>query len=81
MSNTVQDILSYLKTHLPSYPFDAKIDPLFVSELVEDFQNVDILEETKAFRWYYDNDPASRLKNLRLGLRRWIARAQGRRKR
>ncbi len=79
MSNTEKDILGYLRTHLPSYPFDAKMDPVFVQELLSDFQNVDILEETKAFRWYYDNEPAARMKNVRLGLRRWIFRAQGRR--
>ncbi len=78
MTNTTEDILSYLRSRLPSYPFDERVDPDFVDELVEDFQRVDILEETKAFRWYYDNDPASRCSHLRVSLRRWLARAHAR---
>ena len=45
-------ILDYLRK-IPIYPFDPKIDPDFVEELVTDFASViDILEETKAFRWF-----------------------------
>jgi hypothetical protein len=33
------------------------------------------LEETKTFRWYYNNRPVQRFKNVRVGLRRWIANA------
>jgi hypothetical protein len=71
--NTPQPILDYLKTHMPAYPFDPQLDAVFVEELIADFAEFDILEETKTFRWYYDNRPANRLKNLRAGLRRWIA--------
>ena len=79
MTNNAADILGYLHNRLPSYPFDEKIDGPFVEELLEDFQEVDILEETKAFRWYYDNAPAKKCRNLRLSLRRWMARGQARR--
>ncbi len=72
-------LLSYLQRRLPTYPFDPKIDEDFVQELVGDFEDIDILEETKAFRWYYDNQPAARMRNVRLGLRRWIANARKRR--
>ncbi len=78
MSHSTKDILHYLKDRLPAYPFDPKLDTDFVKELIEDFQGVDILEETKAFRWYYDNEPAARLRNVRLGLRRWVANARRR---
>jgi hypothetical protein len=40
-----------------------------------DFDDLDILEETKTFRWYYNNRPVQRFKNVRVGLRRWIANA------
>ncbi len=79
MSNTAKDILQYLQHRLPAYPFDAKLDAAFVEELIDDFKPVNILEETKAFRWYYDNEPAKRLRNVRLGLRRWLANAGRRR--
>lgn len=79
MSDVTEDMLAYLR-HLPSYPFDAKMDPAFVQELVDDFPSVDILEETKAFRWYYDNEPASKMKQVRVGLRRWIVRSQRQRR-
>ena len=58
---------------IPAYPFDPQLDAVFVEELIADFADFDILEEAKTFRWYYNNCPASRLKNLRAGLRRWIA--------
>ena len=75
MSNAPEDVMNYLRK-LPSYPFDAKMDAAFVQERVDDFPGIDILEETKAFRWYYDNEPASKMRQVRLGLRRWIRRAQ-----
>jgi len=71
--NAPEPILAYLKTQMPAYPFDPQLDPLFVDELIADFADYDLLEEAKTFRWYYNNCPASRLKNLRAGLRRWIA--------
>jgi hypothetical protein len=78
--NTPEDILDYLKTRLPTYPFDPKIDSEFVNELIADFRDIDILEETKTFRWYYQNRPSDRIKNLRVGLRRWISSARVRKK-
>jgi len=75
MDNDTEGLLAYLHHHLPSYPFDAEMDSAFVKELVDDFPGVDILEETKAFRWYYDNDPVSKMKQVRVGLRRWILRS------
>lgn len=71
--NAPELILAYLKTQMPAYPFDPQLDTAFVDELIADFHDLDILEEAKTFRWYYNNSPASRLKNLRAGLRRWIA--------
>lgn len=73
-------LLSYLQHKMPDYPFDTKIDPDFVDELVVDFASeVDVLEEAKSFRWYYNNEPVARLRSIRLGLRRWIANARNRR--
>jgi hypothetical protein len=71
--NAPEPILAYLKTQMPAYPFDPQLDAAFVDELIADFHDFDILEETKTFRWYYNNRPVSHLKNLRAGLRRWIA--------
>jgi hypothetical protein len=67
-------VLDYLKK-IPSYPFDADIDPDFVSELAEDFQDIDILEQVKAFRWHHDGRPAQHFKSLRPAIRRWLAAA------
>jgi hypothetical protein len=73
--NEPDQILDYLQSRMPAYPFDLILDAAFVDELIQDFHDVDILEETKAFRWYYDNRPVARFKNVRLGLRRWIVNA------
>jgi hypothetical protein len=75
-----EQILAYLKDRLPAYPFNAQLDADFVHELIEDFPDLDILEETKTFRWYYNNQPVTRFKNVRVGLRRWIANAWTRRR-
>lgn len=77
--NTPEPILDYLQCQMPAYPFDPGLDAEFVHELIADFDNLDILEETKTFRWYYNNQPAARFKNVRVGLRRWIANAWTRR--
>jgi hypothetical protein len=71
--NAPQPILDYLKNQIPAYPFDSKLDEAFVHELIADFGELDLLEETKTFRWYHNNRPAERFKNVRVGLRRWIA--------
>jgi len=66
-------ILSYLEDRLPDYPFDPTTDHFFVAELIEDFPNVNVLEEIKAFRWFHENNPAAKHKNLRIALRRWLS--------
>lgn len=72
------EILDYLKEKIPSYPFKPTIDNDFVDELVHDFQHLEILDEIKAFRWYYDNDPVAKVSNVRLSLRRWLSNAHDR---
>jgi hypothetical protein len=77
--NTIAaEILAYLKERIPSYPFKPKIDNDFVDELVHDFGYLEILDEIKAFRWYYDNDPVAKVSNVRLSLRRWLRNARDR---
>ena len=50
----------------------------FVRELLVDFPNLDVLEEIKTFRWYYDRELGK--KNLRASIRRWMANTKPRRK-
>jgi len=73
---TAIEILAYLKDRIPSYPFNPKIDNDFINELVHDFGHLEILEEIKAFRWYYDNNPVAKVSNIRLSLRRWLRNAR-----
>ncbi len=75
--NSPEKILAYLQEQLPDYPYRADLDAAFIAELAADFPDLDILEEIKSFRWYYDNAPLARVKNVRLALRRWIANANG----
>ena len=75
--NSPEKILAYLQEQLPNYPYRADLDAAFIAELAADFPDLDILEEIKSFRWYYDNAPLARVKNVRLALRRWIANANG----
>lgn len=79
-SSAAETLLAYLHHQLPGYPFQIALDTAFVEELSTDFPDVDLLEETKAFRWYYDNQPVKRLPKIRVALRRWIANAWTRRR-
>ena len=76
--NQPQTILEYLQKNMPEYPFDSKLDCPFVEELISDFDHINILEEAKAFRWFHDNQPAKRYRNLRLAIRRWLNNAWAR---
>lgn len=74
-------VLAYLQHEMPAYPFDPKLDSAFVRELLDDFQpEVDVLDETKNFRWFYCQHPPPQ-RSARLSLRRWIANAKTRRTR
>ena len=75
--NSPEKILAYLQEQLPDYPYRSELDAAFIAELTADFPDVDILEEIKTFRWYFDNAPLSRVNNVRVALRRWIANANG----
>lgn len=76
-TKTSQAVLAYLQHRMPAYPFDPKIDDEFVRELIEDFADIDLLEETKGFRWFYCQQPPQR-RTARLSLRRWLANARRR---
>ncbi|MCP4899135.1 MAG: hypothetical protein GY906_19375 [bacterium] len=67
----VTDVLLYLRDKLPGYNFQLALDTLFVRELMDDFPNVDVLEEIKTFRWYFDRELGK--KNHRASIRRWMA--------
>ena len=71
-------ILDYLEHHLADYPFDPDLDACFVEEVLRDFPDLDVLEQIKAFRWYYDDAPFTGAKKPRLALRRWLANARPR---
>jgi len=72
----IQRILDYLQHHFPGYPFLTATDTLFVEELQQDFPHLNILEEIKTFRWYFDDDLNSKKRTHRATIRRWIARSE-----
>ncbi len=74
-SERADAILYYLQDRLQGYPFDPKIDSAFVEELIADFPRLDILEQIKIWRWYYNGRPPMQ-RQPRAALRRWLARAQ-----
>ena len=70
--NQTEKIHDYLR-RLPGYPYDPELDRDYVEELVEDFSDVNILAEIKAFRWYYNNEPFSASSaKPRVALLRWL---------
>jgi len=64
-------------TAFPPIPSIENSTLSFILELAADFERVNLLEQTKTFRWYYDDD-LSRVGNPRAALRRWMARAYDR---
>jgi hypothetical protein len=68
-----EEVLEYLENHFSTYPFNRKLDTVFITELAADFHDVNLLEQVKTFRWYYDDD-LSRVGNPRAALRRWMVR-------
>jgi len=70
------DVLLYLRDKLPGYTFQLDLDTEFVRELLDDFPDVDVLEEIKTFRWYYDRELGK--KNHRAAIRRWMANSKPR---
>ncbi len=78
MDPVVADVLIYLREKLPGYPFQPALDTLFVGELLEDFLDIDVLEEVKAYRWYYDHELGK--KNHRASIRRWMTNTKPRRR-
>ena len=77
LDHRVTDVVDYLQHGFSAYPFNRKLDTAFILELAADFERVNLLEQTKTFRWYYDDD-LSRVGNPRAALRRWMARAHDR---
>lgn len=73
----IADVLNYLRDQFPSYPFNPRLDTAFIIELASDFQNLNLLEQIKTFRWYHDDD-LSKVGNPRAALRRWMARCWNR---
>lgn len=72
----IAPVLDYLKRHMPGYPFDEVIDPVFVEELLDDFDHLDVLEQIKLYRWFHNNRPPT--ERSRLAIRRWLAAAKPR---
>ncbi len=77
LDRRVTDLLDYLQHDFSGYPFNRTLDTNFILELAADFERINLLEQTKTFRWYYDDD-ISRVGNPRAALRRWMARAYNR---
>lgn len=70
-----QEILDYLQHRLPGYPFDPQLDAEYVDEILDDFPDINVLAEIKAFRWYYNNRPLAGAKKPRVAIRRWLSKA------
>ncbi|HUP24576.1 MAG TPA: hypothetical protein VNB06_16745 [Thermoanaerobaculia bacterium] len=64
-------ILDYLETQMPDYPFQAELDRDFVEELLDDFGELDVLEQIKRFRWFHNGKPPN--EKPRLALRKWFS--------
>jgi hypothetical protein len=71
-------LLGYLRDHLTGYPFRLDLDVAFVRELLDDFDDLDVLEQIKRFRWYRNDEPLDEHSKPRLAIRRWLVTAQRR---
>jgi len=74
-SSSEQQLLSVLQS-VAGYPFDAAKDLQFVRQLAEDFPDVDLLAEAKAWRTYKLDRPLEKKSNARSQFRNWVAKAR-----
>lgn len=71
------EIVSLL-TNIPEYPVNSKIDLQMIRDFREEFPDLDLLHEIRAWKLYLIDNPlrSGRGGRPRLRLRKWLARAQ-----
>jgi len=70
-TNPIEAILLYIRTHFDEYNFDLIKDQKYYGILIEEFPDLDLLEETKLFHiWVIDS--SAKLGNPRLTFRKWL---------
>lgn len=65
-------ILVYLKEHFSGYPYDDSKDPAYFSRLLEDFCDLNILEELKSYHAWTLDQPAEKKIFYRSRFRSWL---------
>lgn len=74
-SPSEQQLLSALQS-VAGYPFDEAKDLQFIRQLAEDFPDVDLLAEAKAWRTYKLDRPLEKKSNARSQFRNWLSKAR-----
>ncbi len=70
-----QQLLSILQG-IAGYPFDESKDLEFIRQLAEDFPDIDILAEAKAWRTYKLDRPLEKKSNARSQFRNWVSKSK-----
>jgi hypothetical protein len=80
IGNDIQSLLQSLSFKDKSYPYNAKKDTVFISDLQNDFPNVNVACVIKNYKlWLEGNGRKTKTKwNPRLQIRNWVAKESSR---
>ncbi len=74
-SDGLQGFFSYIDEHFKEYPFHLERDGIFFRQLLEEFPELDVLDELKRFRvWHLDREIPVR-GGCRKRFRNWLIRS------
>jgi hypothetical protein len=72
---SLEEILEFLK-RFGTYPYDEEKDREFLTELLQDFPTVNVLDQLKEFQaWVLDRDNDRKI-GYRTAIRKWVKRSQ-----
>jgi hypothetical protein len=74
--STVDRLLDYLVHEFDNYPYDETKDPKYFTRLVNEFLNVDIENELKAYHAWILDQPDGKKIYYRSRFRSWLKRAE-----
>jgi hypothetical protein len=75
MSSPPNDLRAYLQQWFPDFGYRPS-DDLFFESLGQEFPNLSLLAELKAFHAWCLDRPRGQALNYRLSFRKWLAHAQ-----
>ena len=75
--NLLDGLLNYLKCDFELYPYSEERDPRYYTQLLKEFNDLDLLEELKQYHAWVLDQPEGKKISYRSRFRSWLKTAQG----